>query len=73
MGGVSYGYETDINNMADGEENKRLEEILSKWTPLAVDYGKYDPLMAGSIDGTDTRPHDRAIRRAMASKCKLDL
>ena len=25
----------------------------------------YDPLIAGSIDGTDTEPHDRAISRAM--------
>ncbi|KAL7637397.1 UNVERIFIED_CONTAM: hypothetical protein RMT77_012125 [Armadillidium vulgare] len=28
---------------------------------------KYDPLKAGSIDGTDTIPHDRAIWRAMNS------
>lgn len=27
----------------------------------------YDPLKAGSIDGTDTLPHDRAIRRALNS------
>ena len=59
--------------MADEEENKRLQEILNSWVPLAVDYGKYDPLMAGSIDGTDTRPHDRAIQRAMDSKCKTYL
>lgn len=28
---------------------------------------KYEPLKAGSIDGTDTVPHDRAIYRAMTS------
>ncbi|KAH3829726.1 U11/U12 small nuclear ribonucleoprotein 35 kDa protein-like [Dreissena polymorpha] len=30
----------------------------------------YDPLKAGSIDGTDTEPHDRAILRAMNAKYK---
>ncbi len=32
------------------------------WSPLAR---VYNPLQAGSIDGTDTVPHDRAIWRAM--------
>ena len=27
----------------------------------------YDPLKAGSIDGTDTIPHDRAIARALTA------
>ena len=27
----------------------------------------YDPLKAGSIDGTDTAPHDRAIARAITA------
>ena len=27
----------------------------------------YDPLTAGSIDGIDTQPHDRAVQRAMDS------
>lgn len=30
----------------------------------------YDPLLAGSIDGTDTKPHDRAVARAMCSSYK---
>ncbi|KAK7115766.1 U11/U12 small nuclear ribonucleoprotein 35 kDa protein-like [Littorina saxatilis] len=30
----------------------------------------YDPLKAGSIDGTDEDPHDRAITRALATKYK---
>ncbi|RLU21736.1 hypothetical protein DMN91_006112 [Ooceraea biroi] len=38
------------------------EEVLQNWKPYAKDY---DPLKAGSIDGTDTEPHDRAISRAM--------
>lgn len=48
----------------DGHRSK------SFWAPLAVDYGEYVPLQAGSIDGTDTIPHDRGIVRAMNSRCK---
>lgn len=32
------------------------------WTPLAIDY---DPMAVGSIDGTDTEPHDMGIVRAL--------
>ncbi|ORX48178.1 U11/U12 small nuclear ribonucleo protein 35 kDa protein [Piromyces finnis] len=32
---------------------------------------KYNPLLAGSIDGTDTRPHDHGIVRALNSYYKL--
>jgi hypothetical protein len=32
----------------------------------AAEYGQYDPVMAGSIDGTDDRAHDRAVLRALA-------
>ncbi|KAK7069933.1 small nuclear ribonucleoprotein 35kDa (U11 U12) [Halocaridina rubra] len=35
---------------------------MSHWTPYATEY---EPLAAGSIDGTDTEPHDRAVDRAM--------
>lgn len=38
----------------------------SNWTPMAKEY---HPLQAGSIDGTDTMPHDRAVIRAMQVKC----
>ncbi|XP_076443819.1 U11/U12 small nuclear ribonucleoprotein 35 kDa protein-like [Babylonia areolata] len=31
---------------------------------------EYDPLLAGSIDGTDEYPHDRAIARALSAKYK---
>uniref|UniRef100_A0A0P4WFH4 U11/U12 small nuclear ribonucleoprotein 35 kDa protein n=1 Tax=Scylla olivacea TaxID=85551 RepID=A0A0P4WFH4_SCYOL len=37
--------------------------MMSDWRPVARDH--YDPLKAGSIDGTDTEPHDRAVWRAM--------
>lgn len=35
---------------------------MSEWTPIAREY---NPLAAGSIDGTDTEPHDWAVWRAM--------
>ena len=40
---------------------------LSTWAPIP---NEYDALKAGSIDGTDTEPHDRAIFRAMNAKYK---
>ena len=49
-----------------------VEEKLP-WRPLAVEHGFYDPLMVGSIDGTDDRPHDRAISRAIYSECGFPL
>lgn len=41
-----------------------------RWARLCTEVGHYDPLMAGSIDGTDKIPHDRGIVRAMLAKCK---
>lgn len=41
----------------------------NNWSPLAK---FYHPLQAGSIDGTDTAPHDRAVTRAMEAKCKFN-
>ncbi|KAL0104898.1 hypothetical protein PUN28_016504 [Cardiocondyla obscurior] len=38
------------------------ENVLQNWSPYAKEY---DPLKAGSIDGTDTQPHDKAVSRAM--------
>ena len=57
--------------MERGEEetDSREEEWLRNWTPLAVDYGEYDPLRAGSIDGTGSTPHDHGIVRAMQANC----
>ena len=34
-----------------------------EWTPLIRN--EYDPIKAGSIDGTDSEPHDNAIIRAL--------
>ncbi|XP_036385788.1 U11/U12 small nuclear ribonucleoprotein 35 kDa protein [Megalops cyprinoides] len=38
---------------------------MSDWSPVAK---VYDPLKAGSIDGTDVEPHDRAVWRAMVAR-----
>lgn len=40
---------------------------MSDWSPIAK---VYDPLKAGSIDGTDVEPHDRAVWRAMCAHYK---
>jgi U11/U12 small nuclear ribonucleoprotein SNRNP35 len=36
----------------------------------ASDWGFYDPLMAGSIDATDDKPHDHGIIRALEANYK---
>lgn len=41
----------------------------NNWSPLAK---FYHPLQAGSIDGTDTVPHDKAVSRATVAKCKYN-
>jgi len=45
----------------------------TRWARLCTELGHYDPLMAGSIDGTDKVPHDRGIVRAMTAKCKITI
>ncbi|KAF8561323.1 hypothetical protein P879_06919 [Paragonimus westermani] len=40
------------------------------WYSHVRSYGFYNPIMAGSIDGTDVTPHDRAIIRALSSGYK---
>lgn len=41
--------------------------MMDNWSAIAK---VYDPLKAGSIDATDTEPHDHGIIRAMAAKYK---
>ncbi|VDP82802.1 unnamed protein product [Echinostoma caproni] len=40
------------------------------WFPYIRKHGFYDPIIAGSIDGTDEAPHDRAIVRALSANYK---
>ena len=42
----------------------------NSWLRYFVEGGFYNPLMAGSIDGTDKIPHDHGIVRAMKAKCE---
>lgn len=43
-----------------------LSKIQAMW------YSKeYDPIQVGSMDGNDTKPHDKAIKRAMTCCCKF--
>lgn len=44
-----------------------MADTLQNWSPYAKEY---DPLKAGSIDGTDTEPHDKAVSRAMQAHYK---
>uniref|UniRef100_A0A8C4NFC2 U11/U12 small nuclear ribonucleoprotein 35 kDa protein n=1 Tax=Eptatretus burgeri TaxID=7764 RepID=A0A8C4NFC2_EPTBU len=45
----------------------RMEEDIESWSPIAR---TYNPLRAGSIDGTDDKPHDRGIARAIHARYK---
>ena len=47
------------------------QQSSSRWARLCTEVGHYDPLMAGSIDGTDKIPHDRGIIRAIEAKCNV--
>ena len=51
-------------------EERAGEVDRLEWAPYSTEYGFYSPLMSGSIDGTDTRPHDRGVVRAMGVECK---
>lgn len=42
-----------------------MENSIQNWCPYAREY---DPLKAGSIDGTDTEPHDKAVSRAIQAR-----
>lgn len=47
-------------------QEKEIPEIKC-WYPQTV---VYDPVKAGSIDGTDIEPHDAGVVRALNSKYK---
>ena len=56
-------------NSRMSKEERAGEVKQLEWAPYSVEYGFYSPLMSGSIDGTDTRPHDRGVVRAMGVQC----
>ncbi|KAK7788430.1 hypothetical protein R5R35_012844 [Gryllus longicercus] len=45
--------------------NPYSKHSRADWSRL---HKKYDPLKAGSIDGTDTEPHDHGIERALEAE-----
>jgi len=47
--------------------HKREVPEVKCWYPQTI---VYDPIKAGSIDSTDTEPHDAGIIRAVNSKYK---
>ncbi|TGZ63994.1 hypothetical protein CRM22_006601 [Opisthorchis felineus] len=47
-----------------------VEEHEDVWYPYVRFHGFYDPVMVGSIDGTDTVPHDRAVMRCLSATYK---
>lgn len=49
------------------KKEKKTRIKMVDWSPIAK---VYDPLKAGSIDGTDVEPHDRAVWRAMGVRYK---
>lgn len=48
-------------NSSDNISSGHTRPQIKEWYPHCV---VYDPIQAGSIDGTDTIPHDKAIIRA---------
>ena len=58
--------------MSSNENDEKEEEVVSRISKVykynyrySKEYGFYDPIMCGSIDGTDEKPHDSGIIRAM--------
>lgn len=45
---------------------------ISVWYPHALDWGYYDPIRSGMIDGSNCCVHDRAVIRALNSKHSLN-
>ena len=58
-------YESKEMNSSKLEHGDKLDKIYKYNYSEVKDYGFYDPLMVGSIDGTDEKPHDHGIVRAL--------
>ena len=56
--------------MNNNASKSHIEQVYEFNYQYARDYGFYDPLIAGSIDGTDEKPHDHGIVRALNSRYK---
>ena len=47
------------------DPNERLNDVYRYNYQFSKEYDYYDPVMVGSIDGSDERPHDHGIIRAI--------
>ena len=65
--------ESTKQNNDEIQIEKRINLVLDHNYEFARDYGFYDPIMCGSIDGTDDKPHDHGIIRALNSNYKPNL
>lgn len=60
---------TNRNLIFSFEEHlKRRQKAIDKNYEYTRNYGFYDPILCGSIDGTDEKPHDHGIVRAINSR-----
>ncbi|CAF0710234.1 unnamed protein product [Brachionus calyciflorus] len=61
--------ETSKSEEFSNEEHlKRRNLVIEKNYEFIKDYGFYDPIICGSIDGSDEKPHDHGIIRSINSK-----
>jgi hypothetical protein len=65
-------YDTSNHDSFDDLIKKRRDLVRKHNFKYTSEYGFYDPLMSGSIDGMDEKPHDRAIENALTSKYHLN-
>lgn len=51
--------------------DQKCELVFRNNYEHVLDYGFYDPIISGSIDGTSKTPHDRALARARTTNYKM--
>jgi U11/U12 small nuclear ribonucleoprotein SNRNP35 len=64
----SRSYEKSSRSYAREHSEKRQEDNDG----LVLSLGNYDPIKVGSIDGTDEKPHDRGLIRALLSTYSMN-
>lgn len=61
----------DRSGSRGGGEGYARKRRAGSFTDRLYAVEEYHPIQAGSIDGTDTVPHDRALKRAMMARTAL--
>lgn len=64
---------SERQNCEENQAEKRISLVFERNYEFSRDYGFYDPVMCGSLDGTDEKPHDHSIIRALNNKYKPNL